>query len=314
GDLAQAGVGLLFLKFSRDQESESDRLGVEYSTRIGYDAHHMSRFFRTISRITEQAGGGPPTFLSTHPNPENREHTVAQLANEWQQKIPGPKGGTSRSAYLRKIEGLVYGEDPRQGFVEGGYFYHPELRFQFVVPAKWQVANQPTRVVMVNPEQNAAIQFSLGKGTNPQQAAETFVSQAKATVLQNQAIRVNNMPAYMLVTNVQSQQGVLRLLSYFIQKEDKIYVFHGYTSSSLFDRVAPTFEQVMKSFDQLRNQAALNKQPQRVRILQVNQPGDLRQTLKSFGVKEEDLEELAILNGMLLEDKLQRGDVVKVVR
>jgi predicted Zn-dependent protease len=313
-DVAQAGVGLLFLKFGRDQESESDRLGVEYSTRVGYDALHMSRFFNTISRITEKAGGGPPTFLSTHPNPENREVRVAELAKDWQQQVPGPKGGTSRAAYLRRINGIVYGDDPRQGFVEGGYFHHPDLRFQFLVPAQWQVANQPTHVQMINPEQNAGIQFSLGKGASPQQAAEEFARNAKAEVLRNQAARVNGMPAQVLITNVQAQSGVLRLLSYFIQKDDKIYLFHGYTSPSLFDRVIPTFEQVMKSFDHLRNQAALNKQPQRVKIERVNQPEDLRQALKSFGMKDEVLDELAILNGMQLDDKLQRGDLVKVVR
>lgn len=314
GDIAQAGLGLLFLKFGRDQESESDLLGVEYSTRAGYDANNMSRFFRTISRISEKAGGGPPTFLSTHPNPENREQRVAALANEWQQKVPGPKGGTDRAAYLRRIDGIVYGDDPRQGFIENGYFYHPELRFQFSVPAKWQVANQPSQVQMVNTEQNAGIQFSLGKGASPQEAAQTFATNAKAEVLRNQATQVNGLRAHLLVTNLQTQNGVLRLLSYFIQMDDNIYMFHGYTSPTLFDGMAPTFEQVMKSFDRLRNQAALSKQPRRVKVMTVDQPGDLKQTLTRFGVKQEELEEIAIVNGMYLQDKLQRGDLVKVVK
>jgi predicted Zn-dependent protease len=312
--VAQQGLGLIFLKFSRDNESESDLLGVEYSTRAGYDANHMSRFFRTISRISEKAGGGPPTFLSTHPNPENREQRVAALANEWQQKVPGPKGGTDRAAYLRRIDGIVYGDDPRQGFVEGGYFYHPELRFQFSVPSKWQVVNQPAQVQMVNAEQNAGIQFSLGKGASPQEAAQTFATNSQAEVLRNQATQVNGLRAHLLISNVQTESGVLRLLSYFIQMDDKIYMFHGYTSPTLFDGIAPTFEQVMKSFDRLRNQAALSKQPQRVKVMTVDQPGDLKQILTRFGVKQEELEEIAIVNGMYLQDKLQRGDLVKVVR
>ncbi len=313
-DVAQQGLGLIFLKFGRDNESESDLLGVEYSTRAGYDAQHMSRFFRTISRIGEKAGGGPPTFLSTHPNPENREQRVAALAKEWQQQVPGPKGGTDRAAYLRRIDGIVYGDDPRQGFVENGYFYHPELRFQFSVPAKWQVVNQPAQVQMVNAEQNAGIQFSLGKGASPQLAAEEFAKNSQAEVLRNQATQVNGLRAHLLVSNLQSQSGVLRVLSYFIQMDDKIYMFHGYTSPTLFDGVAPTFEQVMKSFDRLRNQAALSKQPRRVKVMTVDQPGDLKQTLTRLGVKQEELEEIAIANGMYLQDKLQRGDLVKVAK
>ncbi|MCG3117917.1 MAG: Beta-barrel assembly-enhancing protease [bacterium] len=314
-DQAQQALGLIFLKFSRDDETESDKLGVEYSTKAGFDAQHMARFFRTISRITEQAGGGPPTFLSTHPNPDNREQNVGALAREWQQKVPGPKGGTDRAAYLHRIDGIVYGDDPRQGFVENGYFYHPGLKFQFSVPSGWQLANQPTQVQMINAEKNAAIQFSLAKGTSAQEAAQTFAQESQAQVGRSGATQVNGMRAYMLISDVQTQDGgTLRLLSYFIERDGNIYVFHGYTTAALFDSQAPALERVMKSFDQLRNQAALTKQPRRVKIMTVDQAGDLRTVLTHAGMKSEELDELAILNGMYLTDRLERGALVKVVR
>jgi predicted Zn-dependent protease len=275
----------------------------------------MARFFRTISRITEQAGGGPPTFLSTHPNPDNREQRVGALATEWQAKVPGTRGGTDRAAYLRRIEGIVYGEDPRQGFVENGYFYHPELRFQFSVPADWHVVNQPSQVQMISPQQNAAIQFSLGKGASAQEAAQAFAQNSKANVLRSGAAQVNGMRAYALISDMQTQDGgVLRVMSYFIEKDAKIYMFHGYTAANLFDGQAPAFERVMKSFDQLRHQAALTKQPRRVKIMTVDQAGAARQTLTRLGIQEKELEDLAILNGMHLDDRLERGALVKVVR
>jgi len=315
GDQAQQALGLIFLKFSRDDESESDLLGVEYSTKAGYNAQHMARFFRTISRITEQAGGGPPTFLSTHPNPDNREARVGALAKEWQQKVPGPKGGTDRAAYLRRIDGIVYGDDPRQGFVENGYFYHPELKFQFSIPAGWQVANQPSQVQIISPQKNAAIQFSLGKGANAQEAAQTFVQNSKAQVVRSGAVQVNGMRAYVTIGDLQTQDGgVMRVMSYFIEKDGSIYVFHGYTAANLFDGQTANFERTMKSFDQLRHQAALTKQPRRVKIMTVDQAGDLRTILTRYGTKAEELEDLAILNGMYLQDQLSRGDLVKVVR
>ena len=315
GDQAQQALGLIFLKFSRDDESESDLLGVEYSTKAGYDAQHMARFFRTISRITPQAGGGPPTFLSTHPNPDNREVRVGTLAKEWQQKVPGPKGGTDRAAYLRRIDGIVYGDDPRQGFVENGFFYHPDLKFQFSLPAGWQVANQPSQVQIISPQKNAAIQFTLGKGASAQEAAQTFLQNSKAQVVRSGAAQVNGMRAYVTLGDLQTQDGgVLRVLSYFIEKDGSIYVFHGYTAANLFDANAANFERTMKSLDQLRNQAALTKQPRRVKIMTVDQPGDLRTVLTRSGMKAEELEDFAILNGMYLQDQLSRGDLVKVVR
>ena len=64
-DLAQTGLGLFFLKYSRDNESESDMLGVEYSTKAGYDAMRMSKFFRTIARIGESSGSSRKLAVST---------------------------------------------------------------------------------------------------------------------------------------------------------------------------------------------------------------------------------------------------------
>jgi predicted Zn-dependent protease len=278
----------------------------------------MSRFFRTIARIGESSGSAVPTFLSTHPNPANREQRVAQLTKEWQQKVPGPKGGNDRAAYLRRIDGLVFGEDPRQGFVEGGYFYHPQLRFQFSVPSGWKLANQPKQVQMINQEQNAAMLFTVGKGASSQAAAEAFAQNNQARVLRNGAKQVNGMRAYVLISEVQAQSaqngGTVRVLSYFIEKDNSIYVFHGYTSAQIFEGAASTFERVMESFDQLRNQAALNKQPRRVKIMTADQPGDLRQVLTRAGVKQDELAEIAILNGMELQDRLQAGALIKVAR
>ena len=77
---AMQGMSLLFLKFSRDHERESDRLGVEYSSKIGYDAHKMADFFQVLNKMnmaSEQ--GGVPTFLSTHPNPADRYSGLAPI-------------------------------------------------------------------------------------------------------------------------------------------------------------------------------------------------------------------------------------------
>jgi predicted Zn-dependent protease len=70
----------------------------------------------------------------------------------------------------------------------------------------------------------------------------------------------------------------------------------------------------MAGFDQLRNQAALTKKPLRVRIERVRQSGDLAAVLRSFKMKEEMLNELAIVNGLRPEDRLQTGSLVKIVR
>jgi predicted Zn-dependent protease len=123
-DLAQNGIGLLFLKFGRDAESQSDKLGVEYSTKIKYDAKQMASFFQTLERLQGQGGEEVPTFLSTHPDPADREVKVAKLADDWKRKTKSETLKVNRDSYLRMIDGIDYGEDPKQGFVEQHVFYH----------------------------------------------------------------------------------------------------------------------------------------------------------------------------------------------
>ena len=166
-DLAQQGVGLLFLKFGRDDERESDRLGVEYSTKIGYDAQEMAEFFRTLDRLSKQAGAAQvPTFLATHPDPLNRYERVTKLAAEWQDKLDATDPEVNRNRYLRMIDGMVYGEDPRQGYVEQNTFYHPELKFQFRVPGDWALQNSPQQVQMAPKSGKALMAMTLAPGAS----------------------------------------------------------------------------------------------------------------------------------------------------
>ncbi|NIQ10485.1 MAG: M48 family metalloprotease, partial [Gammaproteobacteria bacterium] len=89
GPIMETGAGLLFLKFSRDDEREADALGVEYASRAGYDAGRMADFFITLQRqstLDGQDSARLPEFFSTHPNPVNREANVRAMAKEWQVK------------------------------------------------------------------------------------------------------------------------------------------------------------------------------------------------------------------------------------
>src|SRR4030043_523721 len=128
--LAQLGVGMLFLRFSRDNEREADDLGVEYSSKAGYDAAQLASFFETLERINPGSDrSGLPGWFSTHPSPEDRVQMVRLRAKEWQRghELKDPK--VNREKNLREIKGLVYGDVPLRGYGEDNIFYHPVLRF-----------------------------------------------------------------------------------------------------------------------------------------------------------------------------------------
>ncbi len=136
------GKRQLMLSFSRDNEREADRLGIEYATTGGWAAGEMANFFATLERMRPKSGGGLPDWLSTHPAPEKRVESVRELAEEWRGKVEHATLLVNQEDYLQLIEGLVYGADPRQGFVRDGWFNHPGLTFRFPLPEGWTVENE----------------------------------------------------------------------------------------------------------------------------------------------------------------------------
>ncbi|MFQ6113203.1 MAG: M48 family metalloprotease [bacterium] len=312
-DVAQLGVGLLFLKFSRDQERQSDQLGVEYSTRVGYDATDMSHFFGTLNRLQERGGQHLPGWFSTHPNPEEREAKTLQMAQEWQQKVPPLHFKKEKKHYLSMIDGIVFGEDPRQGFVENGYFYHPTLDFQFPVPANWQLNNSPQQVQMVNKNQDAAILLTLSQEPTARSAAEKFLVNTNGRLIQSDYAKVNGLNAEIRVSDVQQEEGTLRVLSYFIEKGGKVYVFHGFCSSSTYANHVSTFKYAMTNFDRLRNRRAKNAKPTRVQVVPVTRSSTLKDFLARYPNDKLKEDKLAIMNGMHLTDTVRPGDRIKVL-
>lgn len=314
GDLAGQGIQLLFLKFGRDAERQSDKLGVEYSTKIGYDAEEMAGFFNTLERLGGESGEAVPTFLSTHPDPSDRERTVSKLAKQWKSKQKG-EFKVNQDNYLRMIDGLIYGDDPKQGFVEDNVFYHPELRFKFSVPPQWALQNTPQAVQMVSQDGKALMILTLGKGTSLEEAGQALLENYGLTVVESRRDEVNGLPALMIVADQASQSGQagVRTLTYLIQYGQNIYAIIGASTPADFDGYVRVFQGSMGSFGELRDQSKINRKPERIRVVEVARNGSLAQTLKRFNIPETRMNELATLNGMTLEDQVAKGRLIKLI-
>jgi len=319
-EMAMAGMQLLFLSFSRDNEREADRLGVEYSSKIGYDAHKMADFFDVLNKMSmESSQAGVPTFLSTHPDPGDRNIAVNKTTNEWQAKLPGQNFVVNTNSYLNMIDGLVYGEDPRQGFVENNTFYHPDLKFQFPFPKGWTLVNSPLQVQITPPDKNAAIVFSLSKEKTPEAAAQKALDELGLTAVENKKINVNGCPTLATISQQVSQtesggQQTIKLLSFFIEKDGAVYNFHGIAEGSQFNNLLPAFESTMNNFATLTDPLKLNVKPDRIKVIKINSATvSLEEAFKYYKVPEDRYHEMALLNNMDLTHTLKRGDLVKVL-
>jgi len=264
---AQSAMGLLFLKYSRDNESQADGLGVEYSTKVGYDAHQMADFFKTLKSLSDDSGNQIPTFFSTHPDPADRNNKVDQQATEWQAKDPKDTYKVNRDSYLKMVDGIVFGEDPRQGFVESGIFYHPELRFQFPVPNNWQLVNSPTQVQMAPSGGKALMIFTITNGNSLQSAAQTTAAELQLTVLNSRQMTVNGLSALEVTSSQVTQdpntgeQSSISVKSVYIQFKQDIYVFHGVSLPQDFQGYVSQFDRTMTGFKELKDQSKINVVP-----------------------------------------------------
>jgi predicted Zn-dependent protease len=319
GESLMQGMQMLFLKYGRDAESQSDELGVKYSTQIGYDAREMAGFFGTLDRLTGGSDNRIPVFQSTHPDPANREVRVGELAQQAQAALPSQKFEVDRDGYLRLIDGMIYGPDPAQGFVEGGSFYHPELKFQFKVPAQWKLINSPSQVQIVSPDQKSVIQMRLASGADQAAAAQSFVTETGIVVARSSNNPINGLPATTILGDItqEAQQGQqpqsIRVEASFISYGGNVYMLLGMALPADFNRYQRDIQYMTSSFAQLTDQRIINKKPETIKIVSNPRSQSLGQALVAANVPQARVEELAILNGMEVNQIISAGMLFKAL-
>lgn len=308
------GMQVALLSFGRDAERQSDELGVEYSSRIGYDATEMAGFFNTLERQGEKQGASEiPEFLSTHPSPAERNVTVAKLAEDWKAKLKLSNPSVNRDSYLKLIEGIVLGEDPRQGFVENNIFYHPVLKFQFPTPQQWNFQNTPQQVQMGPKAGDALLSFSFAGTGTMEEIAQKILTQFKLELVESKKETINGLPAFMMVADQKQEQGTIRVLSTLIEYGGNTYHILGVTALANFPQYQPVFLSTARNFKELKDSDKLNRKPDVVRLYTVPQSMSLDAALQNAKMPKERLDELAILNGMLLTDRLEKGTLIKII-
>lgn len=164
-----AGIGSeLYLKgYSRSQENEADEVGLRYLQRAGYNVSGMAGFLSSLEAYSEfekerqNISETAPImqYFSTHPQTSKRISLVRNKASEYQDTASRRIG---REDYLEIIDGMIFGHSPKQGFIRGNSFIHPELGFRFDVPHDFTIKNLPTQVIAQN-RTGAAVIFDSAK-------------------------------------------------------------------------------------------------------------------------------------------------------
>jgi predicted Zn-dependent protease len=313
--IAQQGLGLLFLKYSRDNETQADELGIEYAVRAGYDPREVPSTYATLKRIGERQGASLPSFLSTHPDPGDREIRTSQLAN-------ASAASTRRSlvvggvGYRRQIEGLVFGEDPRNGYFEANRFYHPELAFQMIFPLGWKTANQPSQVLAVNEGAGAAMQLTLVTSKNtdltPTQYVDSLRIKGEILEASGRGESFRDYPAWVGTVIAEGEGGRREFIAAWIRiRGGQFLQLLGQTKSG----GAPA-EQIfasIRSVAALTDPAKRGVSPDRVAVKSNPAAAPFSEVWNSFGSLAIPVEDAAILNSTRATATIAAGVPVKIV-
>jgi predicted Zn-dependent protease len=308
------GSQLLTLQYSRSQETQADNLGIAYLRSAGYDPRAMSSVLESLARqnaLDAQLRGTQnqvPAWASTHPDPASRVRAALAQAG------PGATGMTNRDTFLTRIDGLIYGDDPKQGIIEGSQFLHPDLRLGFEAPNGFYLVNG-TRSVSISGESGKA-EFTTA---NFDGNLSSYVTAAFAGLSSNnqrispQSIErttVNGLPAAYGTARVQGSSGPLDVVVFAYDfGGGKAYHFVTITQAG----GAGVFNPMFRSMRRISASEAGAVTPKRLDVVTVR-PGDTVQSLAArMAFPDAKLERFLVLNNLSTNSSLPAGSKVKIV-
>jgi predicted Zn-dependent protease len=319
GDLTGTGAMLFVRSWSRDQEHEADLLGVRYLSRVGYRPQAMASFLTHLqahSRLEAEIQGRPGkadefSLLQTHPRTAERIELAIREAGA--KPVADPL--VARELYLGKIDGLLYGDNPKEGVIKGRQFLHPGLRFAFEVPDGFRLINSPEKVIARGPE-GAAIVFDVARKSPGVSITDYLIRDwAKETTLRDvEAISVNGLAAATGQTRLRGRQGSLDFRLVAIQGETgTVYRFLFLTSPKATGALSEGLRRTTYSFRRLSPREAAAIRPLRLRLYRVR-PGDTPSSIaQAMAFEDYRLQRFLVLNGLIETSPLRPGQIVKIV-
>jgi predicted Zn-dependent protease len=320
GQLGQLGAQAWLSRYSREQETEADLLGIRFMSRAGYDPRAAAWFLKSLedqsaleSRLTgAPRGDAAYSFMSDHPRTADRVQGAIEAASGVTVKDPM----LARDIYLQKIDGIVWGSSPDQGVVRGRTFLHPKLRFGFEVPEGFRLVNGEAQVQAKGPD-GALIVFDR----NPQPfrgSPDAYIARAwaaKAQLSNLERFTVSGMPAATATTRAQLKNvGTVDVRFVAIAwSEDTFYRFLFVTPPNAMRGLDPAFQRTAQSFHRLSDAEAAAIRPLRVRIVTARQGDTLDSLARMMQVERLPKEQLIVLNGMPADYQVKPGDKVKIV-
>jgi predicted Zn-dependent protease len=319
--LSSSGLSVLFLKNGREAELEADRLGVEYGSGAGFDPAGVPRFLATLQRVDAMSDRGMPNWLSTHPDPGSRVERAQPVAAKFES--PDAKS-VNRDQYLEHIQGLVVGDDVKDGIVRGNEFLHPLLRIGVTFPEGWDLTNAETAVLAQEPGtqhfmvlqevDRTQLQGFGSQGRSIGDVAIGAMKKAGYSAVDGSLLKINGNDAYVgLYHGTAKDVGKVTMRAAHIAIGRQIYVVAGFAPEKEFEQVDRDIKPALETFRQLTMQEASNVRPNRLDFYIVKQGDSWQSIAARQGKGFVNAATLAIMNDHEVSVQPKPGDRVKII-
>ena len=313
---SQFGAQALTASFSRAQETQADNLGIQYMKSAGYDPRALSTVLASLAnqtaldaRLMGSSGRNVPQWANTHPDPASRVRAALVRAGTT------ATGITNRDTFLSRIDGILYGDDPKQGVVEGNRFTHPDFRLTFQAPNGFALMNGTRAVTIGGTSGKGEFSSAAYNGNLESYVRSVFASlgntnQAQIPISQLERTTVNGIPAAYgtaRVTSGNSQVDVVVFAYEFASGQ----AYHFTTLSPAGQSGA--FEPMFRSVRRISASEAAAIKPRRIAVVTARSGDTVRSLANRMAYSDYQLERFLVLNGLTANSTLSTGQKVKLV-
>jgi len=311
GLIAAGTAGALLLRHSREHEHEADDLGLRYLLRAGYDPDGFTEVLGVLERAGEQAEGDQvPAWLSTHPEPQERHARMRS-------KISALEGDVERRrdarAYLEQIDGLVFGQDPREGFFAGRTFIHPRLGYMVDLPEGWKAARRGEAVVAITENEEVMLFLGVSNAESAEAGMAEFFEDPEIQSEEQWRGKVDGALTLSSGFTIVADDGDLTGLVAFLDHAGRVLVMLAVAPTSAWSGHVDTVARSLASFRRLRDPKLLGVEPMRIELAKVKKATTLEQLAREQP-SVVALETLAIVNQVDPDQRLEPGMLIKRVR
>jgi predicted Zn-dependent protease len=313
--LGESGLGVLFLKYGRDDEAQADALGVRYASRAGWDPDAIPQMLTTLGRIEEVSDSkGTPNWLQTHPVAEDRVARVQAAVRD--AETGATRFTTDRDGFLKHIDGIVYGDNPEQGVVRGASFLHAGLRFAVDFPEGWDVHNGEAAVVAKPSGTTTSIILQPVQrpvGRDIEDIALRSMAAAGLRAVSGARATIHGLDAFVGTYQGALQAGRVTIRAAHVVLDRDVYLLAGIAAPDAYDRVESTFTTSIESFRSMTRGEAEGIRPNRI-SLYTARPGDTWQSIaERAGKGAVKPAMLAIMNSHAANEQPRPGERLKIV-